>query len=174
MADNYKLQHSSSIDDHFLQDSNRNIYQPIKVIINLNDNLSPFHTPESNDYPKSSQLSRLESPLQPKNRAPSTISSDSATAEHFEKIQRSHVMIRLSDIESSSTESSNGELLMNSVDNCTNPQEDYEGYNTSCEFVLEECGHKSELIDYLAFVLCDLPHLQVGCSHVPPPPINIL
>lgn len=45
-------------------------------------------------------------------------------------------------------------------DNCTNPH-DKGSYESSCKFVLAECGKKSELINYLAFVLCDLPNLEV-------------
>lgn len=50
------------------------------------------------------------------------------------------------------------------ADNCTNPRESKEAYNDSCEFVLEECQHKSELINYLAFVLCDLQDFQVSLA----------
>lgn len=47
-------------------------------------------------------------------------------------------------------------------DNCTHPRQPFPWYNDSCDFVHAECGGKSELIDYLAFVLCDLPKAQVG------------
>ncbi len=46
-------------------------------------------------------------------------------------------------------------------DNCTHPRQ-HPMYNDSCDFVHAECGGKSELIDYLAFVLCDLPKAQVS------------
>lgn len=46
-------------------------------------------------------------------------------------------------------------------DNCTHPRQPYPWYNDSCDFVHAECRGKSELIDYLAFVLCDLPKAQV-------------
>lgn len=47
-------------------------------------------------------------------------------------------------------------------DNCTHPRQPLPRYNNSCDFVHAECGGKAELIDYLAFVLCDLPRAQVG------------
>lgn len=46
-------------------------------------------------------------------------------------------------------------------DNCTHPRQPLPRYNNSCDFVHAECKDKSELIDYLAFVLCDLPKAQV-------------
>ena len=46
-------------------------------------------------------------------------------------------------------------------DNCSNPH-DHGDYQNSCQFVLAECSKKSELINYLAFVVCDLPHLEVN------------
>ncbi len=46
-------------------------------------------------------------------------------------------------------------------DNCTHPHQPLPQYNDSCDFVHAECSDKTELIDYLAFVLCDLPNAQV-------------
>lgn len=46
-------------------------------------------------------------------------------------------------------------------DNCTHPRQPMPRYNDSCDFVHAECEGKVELIDYLAFVLCDLPKAQV-------------
>lgn len=60
-------------------------------------------------------------------------------------------------------------------DNCTDPH-DKGSYENTCQFVIAECGKKSELINYLAFVLCDLPDLEVRivfkhtvrlCRHYP-------
>ncbi len=48
-------------------------------------------------------------------------------------------------------------------DNCTDPH-DKGSYESTCQFVKAECGKKSELIDYLAFVLCDLPYIEVRLS----------
>ena len=163
MANKYNLQHRS-VDKHLFQGSTRNTYLSRKVNADQTDDLSAFHTSEPNDHSMLGQLpapSRLDYPLQLKSRTPGTIF---VSTDHSDKIQHSHVLIRSigDDIESSLTESSNDQLLKNSIDNCTDPREDKGVYNTSCEFVLEECGHKSELIDYLAFVLCDLPHVQVG------------
>lgn len=53
------------------------------------------------------------------------------------------------------------ESAKDSDDNCTHPRQPFPWYNDSCDFVHAECGGKSELIDYLAFVLCDLPKAQV-------------
>ena len=47
-------------------------------------------------------------------------------------------------------------------DNCTHPRQPFPLYNDSCDLVHAECRGKSELIDYLAFVLCDLPKAQVS------------
>ena len=52
-----------------------------------------------------------------------------------------------------------------SEDNCTHPRQPMPLYNDSCDFVHAECEGKSELIDYLAFVLCNLPRAQVGCGN---------
>ena len=165
-ANKYNVQ-QISVDKHLFQGSTKNTYLSRKENADLNDDLSAFHTSEPNDHSMIGQLpapSRLDYPLQPKSRTPETILYDFVTTDQSDKIQHSHVLLRsIGDgIESPLTESSNDQLLKNSIDNCTDPREDKGVYNTSCEFVLEECGHKSELIDYLAFVLCDLPHVQVG------------
>lgn len=47
-------------------------------------------------------------------------------------------------------------------DNCTNPRNPPQKYKTSCDFVHDECAGKAELIDYMAFVVCDLPTVQVS------------
>lgn len=47
------------------------------------------------------------------------------------------------------------------ADNCTHPRHPLPRYNDSCDFVHAECEGQSELIDYLAFVLCDLRKAQV-------------
>lgn len=48
-------------------------------------------------------------------------------------------------------------------DNCMHPRQSHEPrYNDSCAFVHGECEDQSELFDYLAFVLCDLPKAQVS------------
>ena len=46
-------------------------------------------------------------------------------------------------------------------DNCSAPRAPHPGYNNSCDFVLQECSGNVQLINYLAFVLCDLQHVQV-------------
>ena len=46
-------------------------------------------------------------------------------------------------------------------DNCTNPRNPPAEYNSSCNFVKKECGHKAELFDYLQFMLCDIRKAQV-------------
>lgn len=46
-------------------------------------------------------------------------------------------------------------------DNCSAPGAPHPGYNNSCDFVLQECGGDVQLINYLAFILCDLQHVQV-------------
>lgn len=46
-------------------------------------------------------------------------------------------------------------------DNCTRPSQPLPWYNNSCDFVRAECKNKAELIDYLAFMFCDLPKVQV-------------
>ena len=45
--------------------------------------------------------------------------------------------------------------------NCTNPRSPPLMYNSSCAFVEAECSEEYELINYLAFVLCDLHRVQV-------------
>lgn len=42
--------------------------------------------------------------------------------------------------------------------NCTTP---LNHGNDSCQFVYDNCGDDVQLFDYLAFVACDLPYLQV-------------
>ena len=51
-----------------------------------------------------------------------------------------------------------------SSDNCTNPRNPPQKYKNSCDFVHNECASKAELIDYMAFVVCDLPSVQVSTS----------
>ena len=45
---------------------------------------------------------------------------------------------------------------------CSNPRNPQPLYNNSCEYVHAECSHKVHLVDYLAFVLCDLKHVKVS------------
>ena len=66
----------------------------------------------------------------------------------------------------SSTNVNAGGSEIDGDDNCTHPTEPLPYYNNSCEFVHAECADKAELIDYLAFVCCDLAVLQV--SHFEP------
>lgn len=47
-------------------------------------------------------------------------------------------------------------------DNCTNPRNPPQHYKTSCDYVRDECASKAELIDYMSFVVCHLPSLQVS------------
>lgn len=47
-------------------------------------------------------------------------------------------------------------------DNCTNPRYPPQKYQSSCDFVHAECAKKAELIDYMAFVVCDLTSVQVS------------
>lgn len=66
-------------------------------------------------------------------------------------------------------ENSTNEILYTSADgngddNCTHPTEPQPRYNSSCEFVHAECADKAELVDYLAFICCDLAVLQVSTS----------
>ena len=49
-----------------------------------------------------------------------------------------------------------------SNDNCTNPRNPPQKYKNSCDFVHDECAGKTELIDYLAFVVCSLSSVQVS------------
>ena len=46
-------------------------------------------------------------------------------------------------------------------ENCTSLQHDSLDYNSSCELVHNECQGKVQLINYLAFVVCDLKSVQV-------------
>lgn len=46
-------------------------------------------------------------------------------------------------------------------DNCTAPRGEHDGYNNSCAFVLDQCQDEVSLVNYLAFVLCDLADVQV-------------
>ena len=47
------------------------------------------------------------------------------------------------------------------ADNCTSLRH-FQGYNSSCDFVRQECASKRVLMDYLAFTLCDLGRIKVG------------
>lgn len=49
---------------------------------------------------------------------------------------------------------------------CTSPRDSHQNYNSTCAYVLEQCGDQAQLFDYLRFVLCDLSHVQVR-SHWP-------
>lgn len=62
---------------------------------------------------------------------------------------------------SNSTEQEEGEEGgEEEANNCTHPRQPLPRYNDSCDFVHAECEGQAELIDYLAFVLCDLPKAQ--------------
>lgn len=44
---------------------------------------------------------------------------------------------------------------------CFSPRDKHPGYNTSCLYVLDQCGGKAQLFDYLRLVTCDFSHVQV-------------
>lgn len=51
--------------------------------------------------------------------------------------------------------------------NCTSPRDPHRGYNSSCSFILDQCGEQAQLFNYLKFILCDLSHIQVrACSQL--------
>ena len=45
--------------------------------------------------------------------------------------------------------------------NCTHPGDWHVGYNSSCSFILDQCGDQAQLFNYLKFILCDFSHFQV-------------
>lgn len=45
---------------------------------------------------------------------------------------------------------------------CSSPRDEHNGYNSSCDYVLDQCGGEAQLFDYLRFVTCDLKHAQVS------------
>ena len=47
------------------------------------------------------------------------------------------------------------------TDNCTSVRS-FQNFNSSCDFVRQECASKRVLIDYLSFTLCDLIRVKVG------------
>ncbi len=56
----------------------------------------------------------------------------------------------------------NPQLLGDSdQDNCTDPRGSHEGYNNSCDFVLDQCSDEAALVNYLSFVLCNLANVKV-------------
>lgn len=69
-----------------------------------------------------------------------------------------HLTVRSAKNSSSSDEYSEGN------DNCTNPRNPPQKYKNSCDFVHDECASKAELIDYMAFVVCNLSSVQVSTS----------
>lgn len=69
-----------------------------------------------------------------------------------------HLTVRSAKNSSSSDEYSEGN------DSCTNPRNPPQKYKNSCDFVHDECASKAELIDYMAFVVCNLPSVQVSTS----------
>lgn len=64
----------------------------------------------------------------------------------------------------SAKNSSNSDKYSEGKDNCTNPRNPPQKYKSSCDFVHDECAGKAELIDYMAFVVCSLPSVQVSTS----------
>ena len=59
---------------------------------------------------------------------------------------------------------SNSDEYSEGNDNCTNPRNPPRKYKNSCDFVHDECASKAELIDYMAFIVCSLPSVQVSAS----------
>ena len=55
----------------------------------------------------------------------------------------------------------NNNTEKNGTNNCTSLQHPQPEYNSSCEFVRNECRDKIQLFDYLSFVVCSLKKLQV-------------
>ena len=49
-------------------------------------------------------------------------------------------------------------------DNCTDPRHPPRSYTTSCDFVHAECSKKAKLMDYMAFIVCDLTSVQVSLT----------
>lgn len=80
------------------------------------------------------------------------------------KLQSTVLNFVRSVVENGSNANVNAEGYENEDDNCTHPTEPLPYYNNSCEFVHAECADKAELIDYLAFICCDLAVLQVILS----------
>lgn len=58
--------------------------------------------------------------------------------------------------------SDDGQRYNEGSDNCTNPRHPPQNYKSSCDFVHAECAEKAELIDYMAFVVCNLTSVQVS------------
>ena len=61
-----------------------------------------------------------------------------------------------------SSNSDSGQKYNEGRGNCTNPRHPPQNYKSSCDFVRTECAEKAELIDYMAFVVCDLRSVQVS------------
>ena len=55
----------------------------------------------------------------------------------------------------------NNNTEKNGTKNCTSLQHLQPEYNSSCEFVHNECRDKIQLFDYLSFVVCSLKNVQV-------------
>lgn len=49
-----------------------------------------------------------------------------------------------------------------SVTPCFSPRDEHVGYNSSCDYVLDQCGDEAQLFNYLRFILCNLaPPIRV-------------
>lgn len=53
---------------------------------------------------------------------------------------------------------------LDSDDNCSSINDYEPSYNSSCEFVEEQCQDKHELFNYLQFAVCDLGKVREECS----------
>lgn len=73
-----------------------------------------------------------------------------------------HVLL----VRAANNSSDGGQQYNEDSGNCTNPRHPPQKYKSSCEFVRTECADKAELIDYIAFVVCDLTSVQVSALWV--------
>ena len=69
-------------------------------------------------------------------------------------------------VKAANNSSNDGQQYNEGSGNCTNPRYPPQNYKNSCEFVRTECAEKAELIDYMAFVVCDLTAVQVSALRV--------
>lgn len=69
-------------------------------------------------------------------------------------------------VRTANNSSDDGQQYNEGSGNCTNPRHPPQNYKSSCEFVRTECTEKAELIDYIAFVVCDLTSVQVSALWV--------
>ena len=85
------------------------------------------------------------------------------TMEHMPKYRRVHYHeVRTSEIHHLRREHDNSNSSNEATANCTAPR-DYPKYwyNSSCQYVHEECAGQSQLLNYLAFVVCTLDNVKV-------------